>query len=194
MGSRALLIRNVNRFINNAQPCQHISSSSVLTKDMADVEKALQIHEPDRKTTKTFFAHKAEFQRKEAMKGLITIQSEENNVGIASGTPEEHIKTRTVRIYKPAKNAMQSGTDNINFWQISFDTRERWENPLMGWCSSGDPLQALRVNFETLEEAQEHCKKMGWKYLVQSHHDKDPMPRNYGTNFSWDKRTRVSTK
>lgn len=52
-----------------------------------------------------------------------------------SGVPEEHIKTRRVRIYMPPKNAMQSGTDNINMWQIEFDNRQRWENPLMGWCS-----------------------------------------------------------
>lgn len=31
---------------------------------------------------------------------------------------------------------MQSGTDNIQFWQMEFDNRERWENPLMGWTSS----------------------------------------------------------
>lgn len=31
---------------------------------------------------------------------------------------------------------MQSGTNNINRWQIDFDTRERWENPLMGWTST----------------------------------------------------------
>lgn len=57
------------------------------------------------------------------------------DVGYISGVPEEHIKTRRVRIYQPAKNAMQSGTNNIHFWQMDFDTRERWENPLMGWTS-----------------------------------------------------------
>lgn len=36
----------------------------------------------------------------------------------------------------PAKNAMQSGTDNIGQWEMEFDTRERWENPLMGWAST----------------------------------------------------------
>lgn len=71
-----------------------------------------------------------------ALHGYITVESEHNAVGIVSGVPDEHIKTRTVRIYQPPKNAMQSGSNNINFWQISFDTRERWENPLMGWTSS----------------------------------------------------------
>lgn len=53
-----------------------------------------------------------------------------------SGIPEEHIKTRRVRIYKPPKNAMQSGTNNIQHWQMEFDNRPRWENPLMGWAST----------------------------------------------------------
>ena len=50
-----------------------------------------------------------------------------------TGQPEEHVKGRLVRIYEPAKNAMQSGTDNTGHWEMDFDTRERWENPLMGW-------------------------------------------------------------
>lgn len=52
-----------------------------------------------------------------------------------SGVPEEQLKTRHVRIFLPAKNAMQSGTYKINRWKLEFDTRERWENPLMGWTA-----------------------------------------------------------
>ena len=59
---------------------------------------------------------------------------------------------------------------------------------------SGDPLQGTRVDFETLEDAQIHCKKMGWRYVVRKPVEKEPMARSYGTNFSWNKRTRVSTK
>lgn len=53
-----------------------------------------------------------------------------------SGVPEEHIKTRRVRISLPSKNSMQSGTNNLDYWKIEFDTRERWENALMGWTST----------------------------------------------------------
>lgn len=52
-----------------------------------------------------------------------------------TGVPEEHIKSRLVRISTATKNPMQSGTDNTGFWQMQFETRERWENPLMGWAS-----------------------------------------------------------
>ena len=53
-----------------------------------------------------------------------------------SGVPDEHTHDRRVRIYIPAKNAMQSGTYGTRRWRIEFDTRERWENPLMGWAST----------------------------------------------------------
>ena len=52
-----------------------------------------------------------------------------------SGVPEEQLETRVARIFVPARNAMQSGTDNIQHWELQFDTQERWENPLMGWAS-----------------------------------------------------------
>jgi hypothetical protein len=31
---------------------------------------------------------------------------------------------------------MQSGTHNTKKWKIEWDTKERWENALMGWASS----------------------------------------------------------
>jgi NADH dehydrogenase (ubiquinone) Fe-S protein 4 len=75
-------------------------------------------------------------KKKIVHKDYIAIESEVDAVGIISSVPEEHIKTRVVHISQPSKNAMQSGTHNINYWQMNYDTRERWENPLMGWCSS----------------------------------------------------------
>lgn len=35
----------------------------------------------------------------------------------------------------PARNPMQSGSDNTLQWKLEFETQERWENPLMGWAS-----------------------------------------------------------
>lgn len=58
------------------------------------------------------------------------------DITTVTGVPEEHIKTRKVRIFVPARNAMQSGVKNTHKWKIDFDTRERWENPLMGWSST----------------------------------------------------------
>ena len=60
----------------------------------------------------------------------------QDDVSIVSLTPREQLKARTVRIYSPSKNAMQSGTFGTHKWQIQFDTRERWENPMMGWTAT----------------------------------------------------------
>ena len=50
--------------------------------------------------------------------------------------PPRQMVTRRVRVYQPAKNAMQSGTHKYHNWVLDFDTQERWENPLMGWAST----------------------------------------------------------
>src|SRR5213076_2059847 len=54
------------------------------------------------------------------------------------------------RMYKPAKSAMQSGKANTKEWLLDFEPEERREiEPLMGWTSSGDMRQQVRLQFET---------------------------------------------
>ena len=50
----------------------------------------------------------------------------------------------TARIFKPAKNAMQSGTAKTREWQLDYEPEQpRAIEPLMGWTSSGDMKQQL---------------------------------------------------
>ncbi|KAH3840273.1 NADH dehydrogenase [ubiquinone] iron-sulfur protein 4, mitochondrial-like [Dreissena polymorpha] len=111
-----------------------------------------------------------------------------------TGVPEEHIKTRRVRIYMPARNSMQSGSFGLNRWRMDFDTRERWENPLMGWQSSGDPLSNMHLEFKNREDAVDFCERNGWECYVDEPIKTTIKPKSYGANFSWNKKTRVSTK
>ncbi len=54
------------------------------------------------------------------------------------------------RIYKPAKTAMQSGAAKTKDWVLDYEPSEpRQVEPLMGWTSSGDMRQQLRLSFET---------------------------------------------
>lgn len=51
----------------------------------------------------------------------------------------EELRLRTVRIFQPTRNTMQSGGAKGERWRIDFDvlqTGGRWENPLMGYASS----------------------------------------------------------
>ncbi|XP_045477867.1 NADH dehydrogenase [ubiquinone] iron-sulfur protein 4, mitochondrial [Harmonia axyridis] len=135
-----------------------------------------------------------ELEQRNKLKGYITVE-EKTDISPITGVPPEHVKERCVRIYMPPKNAMQSGTNNLGHWEIDFDNRERWENPLMGWCSTGDPLSNMKVQFGSPEEAIEHCEKNGWQWYIQeSKLEKPVKPKSYGINFSWNKRTRASTK
>ncbi|OWR41747.1 putative NADH:ubiquinone dehydrogenase [Danaus plexippus plexippus] len=112
-----------------------------------------------------------------------------------TGIPEEHVRTRRVRIYQPPKNAMQSGTNNTHHWEMEFDNRQRWENPLMGWTSTGDPHSNLKLQFTSPDEAIQHCEKNGWVWYIDAPKlEKEFKPKSYGINFSWNRRTRVSTK
>ncbi|KAA8592636.1 hypothetical protein FQN60_018091, partial [Etheostoma spectabile] len=109
-----------------------------------------------------------------------------------TGVPEEHIKTRKVQIFVPTKTAMQSGVNSTKKWKMDFDTRERWENPLMGWASTADPLSNMVLSFSSKEDAIAFAEKNGWSYDITEKRSSKPRVKSYGANFSWDKRTRRS--
>eukprot|EP00064_Thunnus_orientalis_P006971 superscaffoldBa00000749_g6990 len=88
-------------------------------------------------------------------------QSCTDDITSLTGVPEEHIKTRKVHIFVPAKTAMQSGVNSTKKWKMDFDTRERWENPLMGWASTADPLSNMVLSFSSKEDAIAFAEKNG---------------------------------
>jgi hypothetical protein len=94
------------------------------------------------------------------------------------------------RIYKPTKTAMQSGKANTKAWMLDFEPEQPREvEPLMGWTSSGDMRQQIRLSFGTREEAIAYCEREGIPYEVLP--DKEPARRriSYADNFAHDRRT-----
>ena len=95
----------------------------------------------------------------------------------------------TARIYKPSKTAMQSGQAKTKDWVIDFEPEEaRQVEPLMGWTSSGDMRQELRLRFDTKEEAIAYCEKRGIAFQVSE--DKPVTRRriSYSDNFAFKRR------
>merc|ERR1711983_105321 len=129
----------------------------------------------------------------QAVTGLIEVEGAPD-VTITSGMPDEERVTRVVRIYKPAKNAMQSGTAGIKRWKIEFDNQQRWENKLMGWASSADPVSNILLDFATKEDAIAFAERHGWDYELEDPKERAPKAKSYALNFAWNKRTRKSTK
>ena len=131
--------------------------------------------------------------KKDISKAIINVEDVMDLTSF-NGVPEEHTVSRRARIFQPAKNAMQSGTDDTHKWALEFEQRQRWENPTMGWTSSGDPLSNLRVMFSSRQDAARFCEKNGWTYFVEEPRVRKPLRKSYADNFSWDKRTRVGSK
>jgi hypothetical protein len=95
----------------------------------------------------------------------------------------------TARIFKAAKNAMQSGKAKTRDWQIAYEPEQpRIVEPLMGWTSSGDMKQQLSLHFDTKEDAIAYCEREGIAYQVIE--PKVTLPRQiaYSDNFAF-KRT-----
>src|SRR5215475_13277207 len=73
----------------------------------------------------------------------------------------------TARIFKPAKNAMQSGRAKTKEWQLDYEPEQpRSIEPLMGWTSSGDMKQQLTIHFDNREDAVAYCGRKGIAYQV----------------------------
>ena len=116
---------------------------------------------------------------------------------VVTGIPDEQLKNRRVRIYKPSRNPMQSGVQNMKNWRIEFNNQERWENQNMGWGSTGDPLSNVAgwLKFKTQEDAVAFCIRQGWNVTeINDPNQAKPKWRTYGDNFSWNKRTRIGFK
>ena len=73
------------------------------------------------------------------------------------------------RIFRPAKNAMQSGPGMIKDWVLEFEPASaRKPDPLMGWTSSSDMNGQVRLHFDTAEEAAAYAEHHGIAFqLVQ---------------------------
>src|ERR1700691_1897997 len=95
----------------------------------------------------------------------------------------------TARIYKPARTAMQSGTAKTKEWVLDYEPEQpRMVEPLMGWTSSSDMKQQVRVRFDTREEAIAHCERHGIPSQV---FDSVPPKRqriSYSDNFAYGRR------
>ena len=95
----------------------------------------------------------------------------------------------TARIYKPSKTAMHSGQANTKAWALDFEPEApRRVEPLMGWTSSGDMRQQLRLRFATKEEAIAYCERHAIPYQV---FEEKPAPRramSYADNFAFKRR------
>ncbi|HEY1708464.1 MAG TPA: ETC complex I subunit [Rhizomicrobium sp.] len=93
------------------------------------------------------------------------------------------------RIYKPAKNAMQSGRARTKNWMLEYEPEAAREiDPLMGWTSSRDMRSQIELEFDTREEAIAYAQANAIPYQVFEPHLPKPRAKSYSDNFRFDRK------
>jgi hypothetical protein len=91
----------------------------------------------------------------------------------------------TAKIYKPARTAMQSGTGKTRLWLLEFEQETaRSVEPLMGWTSTVETSQQVKLWFETKEEAIAFAKREGLAFrVIEPPAEATAKPISYSDNF-----------
>lgn len=95
------------------------------------------------------------------------------------------------RIYRPARNAMQSGSARSRDWVLEFaPASPREVDPLMGWTSSGDTQAQVKLRFESRDAALAYALEHGIDAVIREPKPRKAniRPRGYGENFAPERR------
>ena len=91
---------------------------------------------------------------------------------------------KKAKIYKPAKNAMQSGIAKTKIWILEYIVEKTGVNPLMGWESSKNTLSELKLKFYSKDNAIKYAKKNNIDFEIIEPKDKKVIKKSYADNFT----------
>jgi len=95
------------------------------------------------------------------------------------------IMSTKVRIYRPAKSAMQSGHANTRQWLVeTIPTAGKQIDPLMGWTGSADTDTQVKLRFESRDDAIAYAVRNDFPYEVEEPKKRIVQFKNYADNFS----------
>lgn len=95
-----------------------------------------------------------------------------------------------VKIYQPAKNAMQSGRGKIGLWKLEFERNTaKTIDPLMGWVGQKSTTDQINLFFNSVEEAVTYAEKHGLSYRVIEPKQRIVKPKSYADNFKYNRVT-----
>ena len=91
---------------------------------------------------------------------------------------------KKAKIYIPTKSAMQSGRGKLKDWILEFETRDPQTNMLMGWESSDDTMEEVKLKFSSKEKAVEYAETNNIDYMVIEPKQKKFVIKSYEENFT----------
>jgi hypothetical protein len=93
------------------------------------------------------------------------------------------------RIYKPPKNAMQSGKALDKLWRLEFALGMALRpDALMGWISGADTNEQVRIDFDTKEAAIAFAREHGIPHQVIEPRETKRQIKAYSDNFAFRRR------
>lgn len=99
---------------------------------------------------------------------------------------EEERAAMVARIYRPAKTAMQSGKGKTQRWVLDYEPEvARSVEPLMGYTSSSDMKQQIRLFFEDKDDAVAYAKRNGIPFRVEEPRERTVRGASYSDNFKF---------
>lgn len=92
------------------------------------------------------------------------------------------------RIFRPAKNAMQSGLAKTKSWLLVWEpAANQAPEPLMGWNTQKDTTRQVRLRFPSELKAIEYAQKQGLEFEIIEPHTPAFKPKSYADNFRFDR-------
>ena len=91
---------------------------------------------------------------------------------------------KKAKIYIPAKVATQSGRAKQKTWILEFETKDPHTNSLMGWESSSDTLEEVKLKFTSKDKAIEYATTNNINFSVIEPRKKTFVIKSYESNFT----------
>jgi len=87
------------------------------------------------------------------------------------------------KIYQPTKTAMQSGKARTKFWILEFNKSNSNKDFVMGWTSSSNTDEQIKLKFETQEQAITYAKENNIRFDLITNKKNKLIIKAYADNF-----------
>ena len=91
---------------------------------------------------------------------------------------------KRAKIYIPAKTATQSGRGKQKTWVLEFETKDPHTNSLMGWESSSDTLEEVKLKFASKDKAIDYAENNNIDFSITEPKKKIFVIKSYEENFT----------
>ena len=89
-----------------------------------------------------------------------------------------------VKIFKPAKTAMQSGKAKTRLWQLQvLDGTTQTKDPLIGYHGGSSTKSQIKLQFDSKEDAINFAKSKNYDYEVIEASAVKIIKKSYADNF-----------